>query len=295
VHLADTYDTTAMRALMVARVVASSVVVTEHLPRTDASDPTARAEADGSPTPGSRAAKTAFKRTQYALCDRVICVSQASRRFVLDRYGVAPTKVVTVPNGVGPAPTPAALPDGPARFVAVGSVIVQKGFDLLIDAAELARVPWSIDVVGEGPHRPRLQERADSLGVPVRFVGYRDDVLAVLASATALVVSSRWEASSYVAMEAMQAGRAVVTTRIDALPEIVEDGRTGLLVEPEDPLALAGALDRMASESPLAVRMGRAGYDRVAEFGVDRMIDGVLAQYEGVCHPRHRPAVIGAA
>ena len=284
-HLGNTYDPSALGAVAVARARASSVLLTEHLPRSDASDPGARRGTDRA-TPGARAAKTAFKRTQYALCDRVVCVSEASHRFVLDRYGVAPGKVVTVPNGVGPAPAPAGWPEGPPRFVAIGSVIVQKGFDVLVEAAAEAQAPWSVDVVGDGPHLPDLRARADWLGVPVRFLGHRDDVGTVLAGATALVVPSRWEASSYVAMEAMQAGRAVVASRVDALPEIVEDGLTGLLVEPEDARALARALDRLAGDRARAETMGKEGYRRVAGFRLDAMVDGLVDLYRDIRRPR---------
>jgi glycosyltransferase involved in cell wall biosynthesis len=279
-HLANTYSCASLRSLVSAGRSAGLVVLTEHLPRTDASDPSLRF-GHASSRPGAWAAKTAFKRFEFSLCDRVIAVSEASRRFLLTRYGAPPRKIVTVRNGVRLSNAVPSRPEAPPRFVAVGSVIAQKGFDLLLDAAALARVPWSAEIVGDGPHLMELQARASHLARSVRFVGWREDVSGTLRSATALVAPSRWESSSYVAMEAMQQGVAVVALRVDALPEIVEDGATGFLVDPAAPRALASALDRLAGDPQLAETMGRNGQRRVASFDLESMLDGLERVYTG--------------
>ncbi len=279
-HLADTYSRESLWSLVSARRSGAVVVVTEHLPRTDASDPSARSHSTRS-RPGSWPAKTAFKRLQFSLCDRIVVVSDASRRFLLTRYGVDPHKVVTIPNGVGPCDVEPSSPETPPRFVAVGSVIAQKGFDLLVDAAALADATWSLEVVGDGPHRVELQERASTLARSVRFVGLRPDVAGTLRSATALVMPSRWEAWPYAAMEAMQQGVAVVAARVDGLPEIVHEGATGILVEPESPCDLAKALDRLADDPRLAEAMGKNGQRRVALFDDGSMLDALMRAYTG--------------
>ena len=165
-HLADTYSRDSLRRLISARRTGTPVVITEHLPRTDASDPSAR-PSGGTTRPGSWAAKTAFKQFEFSLCDRIIAVSESSRQFLLTRYGLSADKLVTVPNGIRPCNVVSSSPETPARFVAVGSVIAQKGFDLLVEAAALADVPWSVEIVGDGPHRVALQEQR----VPPRTVG----------------------------------------------------------------------------------------------------------------------------
>lgn len=286
-HLADTYSRESLRSLVRARRSGARIVVTEHLPRNDASDPSLRLT-DPSSRPGAWMAKTALKRFEFSLCDRVIAVSDSSRRFLLTRYGIPPLKVVAVLNGVGPSNLEPSIPETPPRFVAVGSVITQKGFDLLVQAAALASVPWSADIVGDGPHLADLQERASRLARSVRFVGWRDDAVSLLRSATALVVPSRWEASSYVAMEAMQQGVAVVASRVDALSEIVADGTTGLLVDPLAPGSLASALDRLASDQQLAQTMGRNGRRRLALFDRESMLDGLEQVYADIRARGHR-------
>ncbi|HXN58929.1 MAG TPA: glycosyltransferase family 4 protein [Acidimicrobiales bacterium] len=278
-HLADTYDPQVIRALPLARLVSRSVLITEHLPRSDASDPSVRADGQVQSF-GAWPAKTALKRAQYAMCERVICPSESSRQFVLLRYGIDQRKVTTVPCGIPMSSLPPdPWPSGSPLFVGIGAIIVQKGFDVLIEAAALAREPWQAVIIGDGPHLTALQARASALRVPVRFTGWSNDVTPALASASALVAPSRWESSSYVAMEAMAQGRPVVATRVDGLSDIVVDGSTGLLVRPNDPKALAAALDRLASDPSFAQMLGRTSRERVKLFSFDAMVEALLSVY----------------
>jgi glycosyltransferase involved in cell wall biosynthesis len=288
-HLADTYDRRILPMLLRARCGARAVVITEHLPRSDASDPSETAYSRERSF-GSWPAKTLFKRAEYRICNRVVCVSEASRRFVMIRYGVSGHKAVAIPNGITAAQTPASWPQGPPLFVAIGAVIVQKGFDVLMEATALARRPWRVEVIGEGASRATLRAQAEQRELPIQFTGPTTDVTPALAAATALVVPSRWEASSYVSMEAMALGRPVVASRVDSLPEIVVDGVTGLLVSPGDPEALAGALDRLAADPGFAELLGKAGRERVKSFGLNAMVDALLLVYREVLGNRQDSA-----
>jgi len=287
VHVADTFDKQLLPALLRARRGAGAVLLTEHLPRTDASDPSA-SPAGARRRAGSWAAKTAFKRVEYAVADRVICVSRASARFLQVRYGVPGTSIDIVPNGIAAS---APLAPGPLTdpcFVAVGSVINQKGFDLLIDACSHAKEAWRVVVLGDGPHRAALAGRAASVGASIEFAGWSEDVASVLGHSRGLVLPSRWESWPYVAMEAMALGRPVVAAAVDGIPELVIDGRTGLLVPPGDAEAVAGALDLLASDADLAVRLGEAGRIRVGLFDLDGMVDAHLAAYGTAAAGRRR-------
>jgi glycosyltransferase involved in cell wall biosynthesis len=239
-------------------------------------------------------AKTAFKRAQYALCDQVVCVSEASIHFVEMRYGVGRHKAVAIPNGIGLKALPAAWPQGPPLFVAIGAVIAQKGYEVLLDAAARARVPWRAEVIGEGPHRVALAARADRSEVPVHFSGHSSEVGSAIDAATALVVPSRWEAWPYVAMEAMERGRPVVASRVDGLSEIVADGTSGLLVSPGDANALAAALDRLAGDPAFAAMLGRAGRERVLSFRLDGMVEALLGVYEKALGAQHHRLPVGS-
>jgi glycosyltransferase involved in cell wall biosynthesis len=280
-HLGDTFDLRATRELLRRAAVERSAarVLTEHLPRTNASDASLL---PGRRRAGASATKTSLKRLQYRCVHRVIAVSAGSGRFLTTRYGTAPELISVVENGVPADASPvSAPPGGSLHVVSFGSLILQKGHDVLIRAAGRARRDWSVTIVGEGPHRHELERLARSVcGGRVSMVGYRHDVRPFLQSADVVCVPSRWEASSYAALEAMQAGRAVVGTRVDGLEDIIAEGETGTLVATDDPGELAANLDALAADPARVARMGRAARRRVETcFGLDRMIDGVEQAY----------------
>jgi glycosyltransferase involved in cell wall biosynthesis len=114
----------------------------------------------------------------------------------------------------------------------------------------------------------------------VRFPGRAGDVDALLRQAEALVHPARWEGFGLVLLEAMLAARPVVGTRVSAIPEIVADGETGLLVPADDPVALADALGRVLAEPTLARQLGDAGLARARrEFSVERMAKATVEVY----------------
>jgi glycosyltransferase involved in cell wall biosynthesis len=171
------------------------------------------------------------------------------------------------PCGGGGTPGIAELP--PDYLVTVGHLIHRKGVDTVIDALKLAArrgTRMRLVVVGEGPEREALQQRADAagLGADVTFVGNRRpaEVSAVLRGSLCFVLASRAEGLPLVVAEAMACGKPVVATRIDGIPEIVADGESGLLVPPDDPVALADALIAVTSDADLRHRMGAAGLGR---------------------------------
>ena len=279
-HLADTFDPRASRLLLRARARRwGATVLTEHLPRTNASDPTLQ---PGRRTPGAAAAKTVRKRTQLALTDQLIVVSAGSGRFMRRRYAALGRRTVNVvPNAL-----PARVADstrGPAdgfSVLSVGALIRQKGHDVLVDAASRGDCGYRVEIIGDGAQRLNLQQSIERTGAPVRLLGWRDDVEDLLRGADAVCVPSRWEASSYAALEAMQAGLPVVASRIDGLEDIVADGETGILVPPDDAAALSAALDALARDPERARTMGLAGRDRVARrFDLETMVDATLAVY----------------
>jgi glycosyltransferase involved in cell wall biosynthesis len=281
-HLGNTFDISATRELIWRAALQRSTVrvLTEHLPRTNASDV---ALVPGRRRIGSWAAKTSLKRLQYGCVHHVIAVSEGSRRFLAARYGTPPGMISVVENGVPAAESPVpALPGGSLDVVSFGSLILQKGHDVLIRAAGRARRDWSVTIVGEGPHRRELERLAHSVCTErVTLVGWRRDVRPFLQSAHVACLPSRWEAFPYAALEAMQVGRAVVGTRVDGLEDIVVEGETGTLIQPGDPGDLAAALDELADDPAKVARMGGAGRRRVeACFGLGRMIEGVEQAYE---------------
>ena len=127
------------------------------------------------------------------------------------------------------------------------------------------------------------QVKALHLEKHVLLPGFRDDVLALLKGFDVFVMCSETEGLGTSILDAMACGKPVVGTRTGGIPEVVEDGVTGLLVEPRDPQSLADAITTLLKDEALRTRMGAAGLARVREqFTVDRMVAGTLAVYEQV-------------
>ena len=182
--------------------------------------------------------------------------------------GIA-SRIRFIPNGVNPE----RFRDGPGYqhsrpyVAAVGRLVPQKGFDVLLEA--LARLPFSVDllIAGEGPERPRLELLRERLGLGgrVHLLSTVDvaTVAALYCGAALIAVPSRWEGLPLVCLEAMAAGRAVVASRVDGIPDAVVDGETGLLVAPDDPGALAAALGALLSDPERSARLGGRGRELV--------------------------------
>jgi glycosyltransferase involved in cell wall biosynthesis len=179
------------------------------------------------------------------------------------------------------------LAPGDLAVAVCARLIPGKGHELLLEAVgrALERAPsLRVLVAGQGPLRGLLERRAEQFPPgTVCLLGFLDETqdlmkaCDVLAFPTSPVLD---EGFGLAALEAMAAGRAVVATRVGALPEIVEPGRTGVLVPPEDPSALADALVELATKPAFVEELGRRGRERArAEFGIERMVSGTLSVY----------------
>jgi glycosyltransferase involved in cell wall biosynthesis len=201
-------------------------------------------------------------------------------------------KLRIVHCGVDPArydrPKPA-RESGPAELLFVGRLAAVKGLPVLFDAmARLAdrAVPARLTLIGDGSERGAL-ERAVAmrgLGDRVVFAGHRsqEGVADAMAAADVFVLPSFAEGVPVVLMEAMASRTAVVATRVAGVPELVEDGVSGLLVSPGDASALAEALAALIADPARRRRMGEAGRARVeAEHDAGREADWLLSLLRG--------------
>ncbi len=283
-HLHDTYEVQAM-ALIAARRALGPVVVTEHLPHFNGSDRSLLGEQDIRTALTARV-KTTAKRSSIAACNAVIVPSERVTEFVRHRYRLgASAKLHTVPLGVPTTPEPTSILGDPIGGVlASGSIIHQKGFDLLIEAARLAKVPWRLVILGDGPHRASLAQQIEGpLADRVVLAGRQADPTPWVQRARVICLPSRWETFPYAALEAQLAARPVVAFAVDGIPEIIEDTVTGVLVDPGDVEGLAAALDALSTDVQTASQMGLAGRERaVARFGVAEMIERTETIYESV-------------
>jgi glycosyltransferase involved in cell wall biosynthesis len=199
-----------------------------------------------------------------------------------------------------PAP-PAARPprDGrdpadPVRIVSVGRAVEKKGYAGLLDALALlpGDLAWRLDHIGGGPLAADLARRAAALGLGARvaFLGKRTrpEVMAALAGADLFALAPTVAADGdrdglpNVLMEAASQSLAIVSTRLSAIPEFVEDGATGVLAEPSDAAGLAAAIAALARDPTRRAALGAAARARlVARFDAGPGLDAIAATMRG--------------
>jgi glycosyltransferase involved in cell wall biosynthesis len=179
---------------------------------------------------------------------------------------------------------------GAERF-AVGWIgrmtAVKRTDDVLVAFKQLRDdgVDAVLCMVGDGPDRPELERRAHELGVirETLFLGYQEDVAPFYAAFDALVLPSSNEGTPVSAIEALAAGRPVVATRVGGVPDVVQEGEDGFLVEPGATADLAERLAQLARDPELRERMGRAGRRRVLpRYAVERLVDDVDRLYRSL-------------
>lgn len=154
---------------------------------------------------------------------------------------------------------------------AIGRLVKQKGFDVLIRAfADAGLESHDLLFAGEGPEHGALCQLAENTGMKdrVHFLGRanRPKTVALFKGCSFFVLPSRMEPFGIVNLEAMAAGKAIIASRVGGVPEVVLDGETGILVPPEDVGALAAALRHLAEDAPLRERLANNGRQRALEF-----------------------------
>jgi glycosyltransferase involved in cell wall biosynthesis len=225
----------------------------------------------------SRRLAVFLEKRAARLSDAIICVSEYDRQLAL-RLGVCDKSLITrIHNGV-----PDVHPDqrsicsriGPVRVVCVARLDAPKKHLLLLEAmATIDKLPWVLELIGDGPLTAEVRQRAHDLGVAdrVEFSGLCNDVPSRLAVADVFVLASAWEGLPLSILEAMRAGLPVVASDVGGVAESVNDGVTGFLVPKGDKAVLADRLMRLLGDVALRQQMGRAGrtmYEREFAFAV---------------------------
>ena len=191
-----------------------------------------------------------------------VAASAFSAARVEEIAALRPGSVRVIPCGVEdvPLPQPSVRDSAAPVVAAVGRLVPEKGFDVFVHA--LARLPAVTGVlIGDGPERGSLEALASELGVGdrLRILGWQQSPRALLADVDVVVAPSRFEGFGLSIVEAMLAERPVVGARAGAIPELVADGETGMLVPGDDPVALAAAIARLVDDPELRRRMGERG------------------------------------
>jgi glycosyltransferase involved in cell wall biosynthesis len=177
------------------------------------------------------------------------------------------------------------LPDAGPLVFAAGSLEHRKGIDILLQALALMKSSLPMTVIaGDGPLRPDLEALAFELGImaQVRFLGFRPDLLKIMAAADLFVLSSRWEGCPMVVLEAMALGKPIVATAVGGVPELIVDSLSGRLVPPESPEALSAAIQQMLANPDDLMQMGSQARQRLLTcFQVERSAQQMSRIYLG--------------
>jgi glycosyltransferase involved in cell wall biosynthesis len=235
-------------------------------------------------------------RLALAPASRVLTVSESSRKFLARSLGSA--RVSLVDNGVDPAAyTPVAEParHEPPTILFAGVLSPRKGLiDLIQASTELQRrgLAHQLVVAGgapeEGPQAEAETREAASHGAPARFIGTQphDAMARLYRGADVFCLPSWWEAMPLTVLEAMASGLPVVASTVGDIPRAVEEGVTGRLVSPQQPAALADALDPLLRDPALRTSMGQAGRRRVEKlFNIRGTCAAIDAVYRDVLPP----------
>ncbi|MCS5696345.1 glycosyltransferase family 4 protein [Desulfofundulus thermocisternus] len=245
-----------------------------------------------------------WKKTIYALGEkflarythRILTVSEALREELLIKEKLPPEQVITIHNGIDPALysdevdrlevlRSLSLPPSGPLVGTIARLAPQKGLANFIQAAAILCSKHQVNfmIVGDGPLRKALEQQANFLKLNGRlfFTGERKDIPRILAAMDVFVLPSITEGLPLTVLEAMAAGKPVVATRVGGLPEIVLDGETGLLVPPQDPRALAQAIEHLLLKRKEAEEMGQRGRKRVIRFfTVEAMVRKIEEEYK---------------
>ena len=232
------------------------------------------------------------KREKLADCAFAVTCTAANAEHLAE---LAPEgRVSLVYHGLDLARFPAAPATRPANpepvILSVGRAVTKKGYPVVLKALAEVDVPWRFVHIGGGEQLAELKQQAGELGIADR-IDWRGPqpqqaVLEACRQADLFVLASRIaddgdrDGLPNVLMEAQSQGLPVVATAVSAIPELVRDGETGLLVPPDDPPALATALSRMLRDPAARKTMGQAGEVRVrSAFDLDRCIDRLAVKF----------------
>jgi glycosyltransferase involved in cell wall biosynthesis len=232
----------------------------------------------------------------YLVNSRAVAASLAAH------VGVRESSIAVIPNGIEVGPVLNALsrdtlleengcPPDTRIVLTVGRLTAIKNYPMLLRIAARCRgrLPVHFFIAGHGEDEAALRALAARLGVAdtVHFLGLRRDVPALLGAADVFCYMTRYEGFPNALLEALAAGRPIVTSRFEGWDEVVVDGRTALVVDQDDDEAAFAALSRLVTDPGLSGQLGAAAkHDAETRFGMRRMVEATLAYYDSLMAER---------
>ena len=238
--------------------------------------------------------RNAFSRWKYSQVDRFLCASEAIRLMLIGD-GVSPEQTATVHEGIDIKKVTSCrsldlhkeleLPKGVPIVGNVAALVPHKGQQFLIEAAPMviAQIPnVRFVILGAGELEGQLRKQIAKLKVDrhVLLAGFRPDVLSLQKSFDLFVLSSITEGLGTTLLDAMALGRPIIATKTGGIPEVIIDGKTGLLVPPRDAQSLASAIVALLRDPERRARLGTEANRRAKEkFSSEQMVKQTLEAY----------------
>lgn len=237
-----------------------------------------------------------------------IIVGSGNERECAMQTGISSSRLTTIPNGVRPVNTELcgrqrreeirvslSLSPDTVCIGFVSRLLSYKEPGRVVEAFSLLRrqtkTPVALVVVGSGPLEAKMRRQVEDLGIEkdVIFLGYVDAV--PIQAFDVLGHTSLFESFAYVFVEALSAGIPIVTTRVGAAPDLIEDGVTGYVCDPWDAQKFADYLQVLVEDPERRVAMSHAARERAAPYTVSRMVDSITQLYQRLCaRPRLAPS-----
>jgi glycosyltransferase involved in cell wall biosynthesis len=218
--------------------------------------------------------------------DLIVAVSHEMKRALTAIHSIAHDQVVVIHNGTGDSGRDSWCTEGNTVFT-VTRLVPEKGLTYLIDAMIKVkdRIPdVKLLILGDGPCRKELEEQAARNGLrdTISFMGFQQYPETLYDKCDVFVLPSMEEGFGLALIEAMSYGKPVVATHVGGIPEVVQDGISGILVPARDPTALANALLNVLSDNGLRRKLALEGKRRSQMFGINKTVNEIENAYQGL-------------
>jgi len=230
--------------------------------------------------------RTLVRKLMKNYSQQYVACSQAVADYMSQTYGIGQDKIVVIKNGIVlkkfviPEPTW----QEPLRFAMIGRLTQQKGQGIVLSVlANLKHLPWQLDVIGQGENYKFLRQMCAQFGLDerVNFLSPENNVAKILSQAQVVLTPSLWEGLGVVAMEAMVAGRLIVASNTGGLKEIIQDKKTGLLIEPGNVGEWTKALSAIINNPEMCKPIALAGQNFARDnFGLEKTIEQYQKVYQ---------------
>jgi len=225
----------------------------------------------------------------YSRYYKIICVSKQVQGALIEWLPNLKRKSVVISNAVPVTDLPDWSPVKEYDILFVGRLTKAKGVDILFKAIKILKEKYQHEIkaaiAGEGCLEKKLKGLVIELGIEkeVKFLGVRRDIEKLMKSTTLFVLPSRWEGLPLTVLEAMSSGASIIATKVGGIPEVIQSGKEGFLISPDDPEALAGAIAELLKDKELRVKLGINAYKKVKEkYSIEIYTKNMLEFYKSL-------------